>query len=293
MSFEDPTPTKRPFDESTISSVPPVKKIRLSQYNNSNSSPNTNNSIAPGSNPHLHSFADPSLSFTGRGFGGDSGRRMSMASQPDGLSGGGGGGQSMSSSESQLQKENQQLLETVARLTREKQQARNREASLLFRLAKKEEEVQTLLTELQDQARQINPELDMTKRKLLDPTMSLLWKVMRNEVREKDEHIKQLEADLHGVQFTPNSITGKRLIAKIRALQTENEELGRLLSRGRIEQLTVEVVLHRKMVEQLKHTLQEANQLVVELDQEAETMQSTIFNLQARLKRFEESISEM
>ncbi|KAI8809565.1 hypothetical protein BJ742DRAFT_228287 [Cladochytrium replicatum] len=267
--------------------VPPVKKIRLAQYNNSNNnSPNTSNSIAPVSN---QTFGDPSLSFAGRGFGGDSGRRMSMASQSDGPS---VGGPSMSSSESQLQKENQQLLETVARLTREKQQARNREASLLFRLAKKEEEVQTLLTELQDQARQINPELDMTKRKLLDPTMSLLWKVMRNEVREKDEHIKQLEADLHGVQFTPNSITGKRLIAKIRALQTENEELGRLLSRGRTEQLTVEVVLHRKMVEQLKHTLQEANQLVVELDQEAETMQSTIFNLQARLKRFEESIND-
>jgi hypothetical protein len=51
------------------------------------------------------------------------------------------------------------------------------------------------------------------------------------------------------------SATGKKLVAKLRALQQENEELGRQLRQGRVEQYEVEIALQRKMVEELKTAL--------------------------------------
>ncbi|KAJ1567255.1 hypothetical protein HK096_010460, partial [Nowakowskiella sp. JEL0078] len=142
-----------------------------------------------------------------------------------------------------LQAENDRLNKTVSKLSID---VKTRETTLLLRLAKKEEEVQNLIAELQEQVRQ-QFQQDSSKKKLLDPMMNVLWKSMRKEVEEKDERIKALEAELHGVQFTPNrygserffqkNATGKKLIAKIRALQCENEELGKLLFKGRVEQM--------------------------------------------------------
>jgi len=52
------------------------------------------------------------------------------------------------------------------------------------------------------------------------------------------------------------SITGKKLVAKLKALQSENEELGRQLRQGRVEQYEVEISLQRKMINELKASLE-------------------------------------
>jgi len=46
------------------------------------------------------------------------------------------------------------------------------------------------------------------------------------------------------------------LIAKLKALQSENEELGRQLRQGRVEQYEVEISLQRKMINELKASLE-------------------------------------
>ncbi len=52
------------------------------------------------------------------------------------------------------------------------------------------------------------------------------------------------------------SITGKKLVAKLLALQNENEELGRQLRQGRVEQYEIEIALQRKVIDELKHGLE-------------------------------------
>ncbi|KAJ3123854.1 hypothetical protein HK098_001599 [Nowakowskiella sp. JEL0407] len=183
-----------------------------------------------------------------------------------------------------LRSENEKLNKTVAKLN---QDVKSREATLLMKLAKKEEEVQDLISELNELTREKTLESDTKKRKLIDPSIQLLWKAMKKEVEEKDEKISSLESELNGVLFTPTSITGKRLISKMRSLQAENDELGKLLFKGKVEQMNVEVSLHKKMVHQLKEMLQEADQFVVQLDGEVESMQSTVFNLQSKLDGYE------
>ncbi|RUO95297.1 hypothetical protein BC936DRAFT_144607, partial [Jimgerdemannia flammicorona] len=48
------------------------------------------------------------------------------------------------------------------------------------------------------------------------------------------------------------AITGKKLIAKCKALRLENEELGRQLRQGRVEQYEIELALQRRLIEELK-----------------------------------------
>lgn len=52
------------------------------------------------------------------------------------------------------------------------------------------------------------------------------------------------------------SITGKKLVAKLLALQNENEELGRQLRQGRVEQYEIEIALQRKVIDELKQGLE-------------------------------------
>ncbi|KAJ3040440.1 hypothetical protein HDV00_010876 [Rhizophlyctis rosea] len=110
---------------------------------------------------------------------------------------------------------------------------------------------------------------------------------MKKELLEKNKKIEDLQQEVLGTNFTPYSIPGKKLLAKLRALQQENEELGKQLSQGKVEQLQVELSLERQSADELKATLEESNQLVVELDSEAEIMQVKILNLQARLEEYE------
>ncbi|CAJ0745655.1 2297_t:CDS:2 [Entrophospora sp. SA101] len=44
----------------------------------------------------------------------------------------------------------------------------------------------------------------------------------------------------------------KKLVEKLRTLQNENEELGRQLRQGCVEQYEVEIALQRKVIEELK-----------------------------------------
>lgn len=48
------------------------------------------------------------------------------------------------------------------------------------------------------------------------------------------------------------SQTGKQLMAKCRNLLKENEELGKQISQGRIAKLEGEIVLEKKLVDEMK-----------------------------------------
>ncbi|CAJ0627174.1 15461_t:CDS:2 [Entrophospora sp. SA101] len=120
---------------------------------------------------------------------------------------------------------------------------------LLIKLVKKEEEVQNLLGELQTLSQTLAPEFSYEpayRKKFLDPAINALFRTMKMELEEKDKTIENLKRELDGVGFTPNSITGKKLVEKLRTLQNENEELGRQLRQGRVEQYEVEIALQRK-----------------------------------------------
>ncbi|CAG8593940.1 8662_t:CDS:2, partial [Paraglomus occultum] len=162
---------------------------------------------------------------------------------------------------------------------------------LLLRLTKKEEEVQTLLTELQSLSQVLTPDFSYDpslRKKFLDPAINALFRTMKKDIEEKNKIIEELQRELEGINFTSNSITGKKLVSKLKALQSENEELGRQLRQGRVEQYEVEISLQRKMINELKASLEESEEQNHSLDSEIEKLQDIVLQQAAKLKRYEE-----
>ncbi len=85
------------------------------------------------------------------------------------------------------------------------------------------------------------------------------------------------------------SITGKKLLAKCRLLQDENEEFGVQLSEERIHKLENELALQRELTEELKKSLVESNEFVAQLDYEVENTQNEIVSLKSQIKTYPQS----
>lgn len=91
------------------------------------------------------------------------------------------------------------------------------------------------------------------------------------------------------------SIVGKKLLAKCRVLQEENDELGRQISEGTLNTHKIELNLLKELVTELKRNLSESHEFVLQLDNEVEVMQNRIFDLQEQvnqLKKWKEIFAE-
>ena len=69
-------------------------------------------------------------------------------------------------------------------------------------------------------------------RVLLDPAVNILFEQMRRMIKEKDEKIEKLTAEMEAVQYSTSALLGRRLLTKCTSLITENEELGNLVGAG-------------------------------------------------------------
>uniref|UniRef100_A0A914VQR4 Uncharacterized protein n=1 Tax=Plectus sambesii TaxID=2011161 RepID=A0A914VQR4_9BILA len=155
-----------------------------------------------------------------------------------------------------------------------------RENILLMRLATKEQELQDYLSQVEE----LRSSLGMGLRHaLLDPVVNSMFVKMRDETRGNKEKLEQSRQDLDAWKFTPDSNTGKRLMAKCRRLITENEELGKMVEAGRLARLEGELAMTRKEADQLKNGQSEVDELLLELDEDMEGLQTTVMFLQQQL----------
>merc|ERR1712110_182522 len=92
---------------------------------------------------------------------------------------------------------------------------------------------------------------------------------------------------------TPDSVTGKRLMSKCRLLLQENEDLGKMISSGRLAKLESELSMQKALCEEMKKNQVEMDDFVQELDEDMEGMQSTIYFLQQQLKEAKETIAQL
>ena len=94
-------------------------------------------------------------------------------------------------------------------------------------------------------------------------------------------------------KFTPDSVSGKRLMQRCRQLLAENEEAGKMISSGRIAKLEGELSMQKALCEEMKKNQIEMDDFVQELDDDMEGMQNTIYFLQQQLKEAKETISKL
>lgn len=128
------------------------------------------------------------------------------------------------------------------------------------------------------------------KNNLVDPSINLIFTKLKNELKATKAKLEDTQNELTAWKFTPDSNTGKRLMAKCRLLYQENEELGKIVSNGRLAKLESDLALHRNICEDLKRSQSDVEGIIQDLDVDVEGLTSTIILLQQKLKTSDEKI---
>ncbi|KAB0383043.1 hypothetical protein FD755_004960 [Muntiacus reevesi] len=170
------------------------------------------------------------------------------------------------------------LRESEEKLKQQQQESARRENILVMRLATKEQEMQECTTQIQYLKQVQQPSVAQLRSTMEDPAINLLFLKMKSELQQTKDKLEQAQNELSAWKFTPDSQTGKKLMAKCRMLIQENQELGRQLSQGRIAQLEADQ--------------DELNDFIIQLDEEVEGMQSTILVLQQQMKETRQQLAQ-
>ncbi|XP_011189826.2 pre-mRNA-splicing regulator female-lethal(2)D [Zeugodacus cucurbitae] len=187
--------------------------------------------------------------------------------------------------------ENLKLEQT--RLSQQCVDAQRREKILMRRLANKEQEFQDYVSQIAEYKAAQAPTASALRAALLDPAVNLLFEKLKKELKATKAKLEETQNELSAWKFTPDSNTGKRLIAKCRLLYQENEELGKMTSNGRLAKLETELAMQKSFCEEVKKSQSEVDDFLPELDEDVEGMQSTILFLQQELKTTRDRIQTL
>ncbi|XP_026321266.1 pre-mRNA-splicing regulator female-lethal(2)D [Hyposmocoma kahamanoa] len=161
-------------------------------------------------------------------------------------------------------------------------ESQHREKVLVRRLAAKEQEIQdyvSQITELKSSHASLNG-----RPTLLDPAVNVLILRLKQELTSTKARLEETQNELSAWKFTPDSNTGKKLMAKCRLLHQENEDLGRMTSSGRIAKLEGDLALQKSFSEEVKKSQSELDEVIQDLDEDVEGMQGAVLFLQQELR---------
>jgi len=183
-------------------------------------------------------------------------------------------------------------LETKLKMANQPDASR-REHLLIVRLTTKEQELQELSNQIAELKASQAPSTAAMRNALLDPAVNLIVQKLKKELETARSKLQETQEELSAWKFTPDSVSGKRLMQRCRQLLAENEEAGKMISSGRIAKLEGELSMQKALCEEMKKNQIEMDDFVQELDDDMEGMQNTIYFLQQQLKEAKETISKL
>ncbi|PAA55489.1 hypothetical protein BOX15_Mlig024903g4, partial [Macrostomum lignano] len=163
-------------------------------------------------------------------------------------------------------------------------ESKKREQLLMPRLTTKERELCQCLQQLEQlRAQSASTASTQLKAMMLDPAVNVLYQRLRKELGDCRDRLEQTQNDLSAWKFTPDSQTGKRLMARIRQLHQENSELSQGMSSAAVAKMESEIALEKTLLVEMRKTHTEQEHLLGEIDDETESLQSTILIMQGQL----------
>lgn len=166
-----------------------------------------------------------------------------------------------------------------------------REHFLVAQLTTKEKRLRELSNQVTELKSAQVPTTNAMRNALLDPAVNIIVSKLTQELDATKAKLSEVNEEMSAWKFTPDSVTGKRLMARCRQLLKENEEIAKMVSSGRLAKLEGELAMHKNLVEEMKKTQVEMDDFVQELDEEMEGMQSTIYLLQQQLNDSKEQVA--
>lgn len=187
-----------------------------------------------------------------------------------------------------LEEELASVKDSEGKIKQQYAESQRRERILARRLAVKEQEMQDFASQIAELKTAQAPGQAALRSALLDPAVNILFQKLKGELQQTKAKLEETQNELSAWKFTPDSNTGKRLMAKCRLLYQENEELGKMTSNGRLAKLEGELALQKSYNEEVKKSQLELDDFLQEMDEDVEGMQSTIVYLQQELKHAKE-----
>lgn len=169
-------------------------------------------------------------------------------------------------------------------------EAQRKEQYHIMRLASKEHELQDMGAQVQE-LKGLSSNMGGLKHCLLDPAVNLLFERLKRDLETARTKMEETQNELSAWKFTPDSNTGKQLMAKCRLLIKENEELGRMITSGRLAKLEGDLALQKNFSEELKKSQSDLDEFLLEMDEDTEGMQGTIYYLQQQLRKEKERVA--
>jgi len=185
------------------------------------------------------------------------------------------------------------LRDSEDRMRQQHLESTQREKVLVRRLATKEQEMQEYANQIAELKAAQAPGAAALRSALLDPAVNLLLQRLRQELLATRARLEETQNELSAWKFTPDSNTGKRLMAKCRLLYQENEELGRMINSGRLAKLEGDLALQKSFSEEVKKSQSELDEFLQDLNEDVEGMQSTIYYLQQELRKAKDTVNSL
>ncbi|XP_017782528.1 PREDICTED: pre-mRNA-splicing regulator female-lethal(2)D [Nicrophorus vespilloides] len=171
--------------------------------------------------------------------------------------------------------------------------SQQKEKVLIRRLTAKEHEMQDYVCQVNELKNAQAPTTTSLRSTLLDPAVNSLLQLLRTELQNTKAKLEETQNDLSAWKFTPDSNTGKRLMAKCRLLYQENEELGKITCNGRVAILEGDLALQKNFSEEVRKSQLELDSFLADLDEDVEGMQSTILFLQQELRKAKDALGAL
>lgn len=182
--------------------------------------------------------------------------------------------------------------ETEERMNKQLAEAAKRENVLVLRLSAREQELQDVAA-VAVKYRQQQASGATLRKTMLDPAINHLFLKMKTELKDTKEKLESAQSELNAWKFTPDSQTGKKLMARVRTLIQENQELGKQLSSGTVAMLESKLQLQEKKNAELTSAQADTDAFVLQLDEEVEGMQAKIMSLEAQLNKANQQVKEL
>ncbi|CAF3645578.1 unnamed protein product [Rotaria socialis] len=181
--------------------------------------------------------------------------------------------------ESRLQ-QLQQSIESNERLREKETECKKLKSMLNYRFLTKTTQQQSL-----DQMRDMmqTPSFSRLRQTYLDPSINLIYGKMRDEIEHSRKAREEAQKELHSWQFTPDSKTGKMLMARCKKLLEENEQLGKIVSSDNVAKLEGEVSLQNQLLLNMKDAQKDYEDIVLDMDTNMDAMSSILLHMRQQL----------
>ncbi|XP_027197387.2 pre-mRNA-splicing regulator WTAP-like [Dermatophagoides pteronyssinus] len=174
------------------------------------------------------------------------------------------------------------------KLKQQQLESTRKENMLIMRLTIKEQELQECLGQIESLKKLDRPSISHMESLYLDPALNYIFEKMKKEVDMSKSRVEEMQNEMKAWKFNSDSISGKQLMAKCKQLHQENEELGKMISSGKIAKLESGLAMEKNYAESLIKSHADMEEVLYELEENVEGLQNTVYYMQQNLKQMKD-----